>query len=70
MMIGVILIVFGIAILAYKGFNYTQHEKIAQLGNVQITSDTQKTIYFSPILGGVSLVAGIFLVVIMRKTKD
>ncbi len=61
-LIGVVLIILGIGTLAYEGISYTQREKVAQIGNVQITADTEKRIYFPPILGGLSLLVGIGLV--------
>ena len=66
-LIGVLLIVLGIGALAYEGISYTKQEKIAQIGSIQVTADTQKTVYFSPVLGGVSLVAGVGLLLIGRK---
>lgn len=66
--VGMLLIVIGIGALAYEGFTYTKHEEVAQIGNVQITADTQKTVYFPPIFGGIALVAGIALVVIGRRS--
>ncbi|MEO8401123.1 MAG: DUF3185 domain-containing protein [Gammaproteobacteria bacterium] len=65
--VGIILIIVGILALAYQGFTYTQHEKVAQIGDLQVTADTQKTVYFPPIFGGLSLVAGIVLVVVARR---
>jgi hypothetical protein len=65
--IGVILVVLGIIILAYQGITYTKRETVAQLGNLQVTADTQKTVYFPPIAGGVALVAGIVLVIIAQR---
>lgn len=65
--IGILLILSGIAVLGYHGFTYTKQEKIAQFGNVQVTSNTKQTVYFPPILGGVSIVAGIVLVFLGRK---
>lgn len=64
--IGVILIILGIISLAYTGFTYTSKEKVAEIGNVEISQQTQKTVYLSPVLGGLSLVAGIVLVVVSR----
>jgi hypothetical protein len=64
---GVLLIIFGIATLAYQGFTYTKRENVAQIGDVKITADTQKTVYFPPLLGGLSLVAGVILVVATRR---
>jgi len=43
-------------------------KKIAQIGNVELTAKTEKTVELSPILAGVSLATGIILVLIgMRK---
>ncbi len=66
-LIGILLIIFGLATLGYQGFTYTQREKVAQIGSLQVTADTQKTVYFPPILGGLSLVAGIILVAVGRR---
>lgn len=65
--IGIILLIAGTITLAYQGFTYTQREKIVQIGDVQVTADTQKTIYFPPYLGGISLVAGVILLALNRK---
>jgi uncharacterized membrane protein len=67
--VGILLILFGIVIFAYQGFTYTQQEKIAQIGSLQVTADTEKTIYFPPLLGGLALAVGIVLVVVGRKSK-
>jgi uncharacterized membrane protein len=66
-LIGILLIVLGILSLAYQGFTYTKHEKVAQLGDLKVTADTQKTVYFPPLLGGLSLVAGVVLIVVARR---
>ena len=66
-MIGIILILVGIVALAYQGFTYTKHEQVAQIGDLQVTANTEHTVYLPPILGGVSLVAGIVLIVVGRK---
>jgi vacuolar-type H+-ATPase subunit I/STV1 len=65
--VGILLIIFGIITFTYQGFNYTQREKVAQIGNVEVTANTEKTIYFSPMTGGLSLVVGVILVVIGRR---
>jgi uncharacterized membrane protein len=65
--IGLVLVILGIIILAYQGISYTKHETVAQIGNLQVTADTQKTVYFPPIIGGVALIAGIVLVIVGQK---
>lgn len=65
--LGIVLIIFGILTFAYQGITYTKQEKVAQIGNIEVTANTEKTIYFPPILGGVTLVVGIILVIIGRN---
>ncbi len=65
--IGILMIVVGIVTLAYQRITYTKHENVAQIGDIRVTADTPTTIYFPPVFGGLTLVAGIVLVVISRK---
>lgn len=67
--IGVILILFGIVTLAYRGYTYTTQQKVMQIGNVEVTANNEKRIYFPPMLGGLSLAAGIILVIAGRLGK-
>lgn len=66
-LLGLILVVFGIAVLAYQGFTYTKQENIAQIGDLKITANTQHTVYLSPVLGGLAIFAGLALVIIARR---
>ena len=68
-LIGIVLIIVGILALAYQGITYTKQEKVAQIGDLKISAEKEHTIYFPPILGGASLLAGIVLVVIGRKNS-
>jgi len=63
MIIGIVLIVLGVVALGYQGITYTSREKIIDIGPIQATQDTKKTIPLPPIVGGVALVGGIVLVV-------
>lgn len=67
--LGILLVIAGIAMLAYQGFTYTQREQVAQIGDLKVTADTQKTVYFSPLTGGITLVAGIALVFLSRRSR-
>ncbi|MBS1106699.1 MAG: hypothetical protein H6Q91_2201 [Deltaproteobacteria bacterium] len=62
-LIGVLLIVLGIGALAYQGFTYTTEEKILDIGPIEATQETTKTIPLPPIVGALSLLGGIVLVV-------
>jgi hypothetical protein len=69
MIIGIVLIALGVVSLSYQGITYTSREKIIDIGPIQATKDTEKTIPFSPILGGVALAGGIALIIIGGGAK-
>ena len=67
MLVGIVLVVLGIAAFAYQGITYTTRENIVNLGPIQASADTKKTIPLPPILGGLVLVGGIALVAVGAK---
>lgn len=66
-LIGIILIVLGIVAIGYQGITYTTREKVVDLGPIQVSADTTKTVPLPPILGGIALIGGIVLLVIEGK---
>lgn len=65
--VGILLVIFGIAVLGYKGFTYTSKEKVAEIGNLSVSVDQEKQVYFQPITGVIALIGGIVLVVVGRR---
>ncbi len=61
--IGILLIVVGIASLAYQGITYTTREKVVDIGPIHLTADKTKTIPLTPIVGAIALAGGVALVV-------
>lgn len=68
-LIGTILIILGIVGFSYKYINYTSTEKVAEVGSVQVTADTEKTVFISPLFSVLSFAAGLVLVVIGISKK-
>ncbi|MFA6036927.1 MAG: hypothetical protein WC748_02240 [Legionellales bacterium] len=67
-LIGVLLVIAGILLIAYEGFiSYTKPEQIAQIGNVHVIENQEKTVFISPIYGGIALLGGIVLLVVGRR---
>jgi hypothetical protein len=66
-LVGIALVVFGIVALAYHRITYTTEEKILQIGPIEATKKTEKTIPLPPILGGAALAGGIVLIIIGTK---
>ena len=61
--VGVLLIVFGIVALIYQGITYTKRETVIDIGPLKATTERQKTLPLSPVVGGLALVGGIVLMV-------
>jgi uncharacterized membrane protein YidH (DUF202 family) len=68
-LIGIVLIVVGVLALAFGGFTYTKREKVLDIGPLQATTETQKTVPIAPIAGVAALVGGIVMVVAGSKTR-
>jgi len=60
--IGIVLIVLGIAGFAMGGVSFTHQKKDVDVGPLQISHDKKETLPLSPILSGISLIAGAALV--------
>ena len=67
--IGIVLIVIGIIGFATGGISFTHRKKVADLGSVQISRETQDTLPLSPIFSSVSVIVGLGLVVVGARSK-
>lgn len=65
--IGIVLVVIGIIMLAYTGFNYVTTETVVDLGPIQVDAEKNNFVRLSPILGGILLVGGLFLLLRDKK---
>lgn len=66
-LVGILLIVVGVIGLAYGGITYTRKEKVVDIGPIEATRETHERIPLPPILGGLSLAAGVILLVAGAK---
>lgn len=66
--IGIVLIVIGAIMMAITGFNFVTKEKVVDLGKVEISKSENHPVQWSPIVGGVLLVAGIAMVIANKKS--
>jgi len=64
MAIGVVLAFLGAAALIWQTVSYTQRETLVDVGSVNITAETQKSLPLPPILGGIALAGGVTLIVV------
>jgi hypothetical protein len=65
--VGVILIVLGIAALAYQGITYTSSEKVVDLGPLKVEAKREKTIPLPPVIGAAAVIGGVLLLVVSAR---
>jgi len=68
--IGIVLIVLGIIMMIYTGFNYVTSKKVVDLGPIKINKEENHPVQWSPIVGVILLVGGIVVVVTDKKSNS
>jgi drug/metabolite transporter (DMT)-like permease len=59
--IGIVFIIIGILMMVYTGFSYVTTQKVVDIGPVQISKEKNNPVQWSPIVGVVLLVGGVFM---------
>lgn len=65
--IGITLLVVGIIMTVFTGFNVITKKKVVDLGSVEINRQEKTPIYWSPITGGILAVAGVLMLVVGKR---
>jgi uncharacterized membrane protein YidH (DUF202 family) len=67
---GIILIIVGLLMTLYTGFNYVTKEKVVDLGKIEITKDDEHNVHWQPYFGiGMIVVGGIVLILDKKKSR-
>ena len=59
---GIALIIIGVIMMAYTGFNFVTTKKIVDLGPIKINKEIDHPVEWSPIIGAMLLLGGIVIV--------
>jgi uncharacterized membrane protein YidH (DUF202 family) len=59
--VGVLLIIVGIAGLAFGGFSFTRKEKVLDVGPIEASADKKESLPVPPVLGALAIVGGVVL---------
>ena len=65
--VGLVLLVVGLIMTVFTGFNIVTKEKVVDLGAIEINKNEKTPIYWSPITGGVLAAAGLIILLAGRK---
>lgn len=67
--LGLVVIVIGILMMLYTGFNLITSKKVFEMGGMEMSMNTNHPIQWSPIVGIILLAVGIVLVALDRKKQ-
>jgi drug/metabolite transporter (DMT)-like permease len=67
---GFIVIIVGIIMMAYTGFNYVTTKKVVDLGAIQIDKKENHYFDWSPIVGIVLVFGGVVAIAMSAKNKS
>ncbi len=65
--VGVVLIVLGLAGLLLGGFSYTREDEVLELGSLEATIERRENVRIPPVASGLVLAAGVALLFVGRK---
>lgn len=65
---GVLLILLGLAALAYQGITYTSRDTVVDIGPIHATAERQHTLPLSPVLGIVAIAGGAMLLYVGARS--
>jgi hypothetical protein len=69
MAIGVLLVVFGLAVLMFQGITYYTTERVVDAGPFTVDVQKPHTIILHPILGIAAVVGGIVMLIAGRPVR-
>jgi uncharacterized membrane protein YidH (DUF202 family) len=68
--IGIVLLVIGLIMIVYTGFNYVTTETVVDAGPIQIEAKKNNFLKFSPIIGIVLVVGGLIVMLSDKKSTN
>lgn len=65
--VGLILLVLGLAGLAYDTIRFTTKEKVLDIGSIEVTQDKDKSYHVKPLAGALAFVGGVLMLLSTRR---
>lgn len=67
--VGLVLVVFGVAVLAWGGIFWNDRDTVFKAGPLEVQTEKQEGVRLPPILGGISIAAGLVLVLLPQRSR-
>lgn len=65
-LVGIVLLIVGIAGVAYGGFSWTRQKTVLDVGPLEVQTDKRESLPIPPLVGAVCVVAGAALLLTRR----
>lgn len=69
LIVGILLIVGGIASLITGGFSFSHQKKDVDAGPIQISHESTQHVPIAPVISGIAIIAGLGLVAVGAKSR-
>jgi UDP-N-acetylmuramyl pentapeptide phosphotransferase/UDP-N-acetylglucosamine-1-phosphate transferase len=66
--LGIVVLALGIIMTIFTGFNIITKKKVVDIGPLEINKEEKTPIYWSPITGGILIVAGVIIMVAGKRS--
>jgi len=66
---GILIIILGVIMMVYTGFNFVTTKKVVDLGPLQINQEKNHHVQWPPIVGSVLIIGGIAIMVFGKKDQ-
>jgi hypothetical protein len=67
--VGIVLIVVGIAALLWGGVFWTDRDTVVDAGPLEITTENREGVRIPPVVGGLALVGGVVLMLLPERRR-
>lgn len=68
--LGAILVILGIVMMAYTGFNFVTRETVVDIGPLEIEKKENNPVRWSPVVGLVVLIGGVVVLLGSKRTAS
>jgi hypothetical protein len=65
--LGIVLLLAGLAILAWPSIPYTERKKAVDIGPIEVQTETEKHVSLPPVLGIAAAASGVVLIALGRR---
>lgn len=67
--LGIVVIIVGILMMIYTGFNYVTTEKVIEIGPININKEKNHSVQWTPFIGLLVIIGGLIILKVDNKKE-